>query len=370
MSLNRIIFTGDILRPFKINDEWESATFKNIQWLERLLSWQLLKATGLPQFSVLWKEGGFDTPHLYEKLALPLNYDAWASLLYRDHLPADVEALLVAPFKRALVVGFEIPDVLQKALTRHNIPFVDLIAHPIRFMQDLVFAFRTNHPDIHAALLNYRLSLDDYCTPYANLVQAKVAWMPRLDLPANTALIAGQVATDKALICRETGRFLTLADFKEKLAQIEKNHSTILFKPHPYQDAECPSRRAVEALKGVREVAHNFYYLLSQEGLTDVYAINSGTVTEAKYFGRTGNMLGQSLYSFGEAPPSVNKTGDAVAIGLHFLEPAFWADILKSVTTVQTNLPQGPSVRSSLLRRSLNADWDYSYIDEVVQRRV
>lgn len=370
MSVNRIIFTGDILRPFKIHEQWESATVKNIQWLARLLSWQLSKSTGLPQFSVLWNEGGFNTPDIYEKLSLPLNYNAWASLFYRDTFPSDVETLLVTPFKRALVVGFEIPDVLQNILTRHNIPFVDIIAHPIRFMQDLVFAFRTNHPDIHAALLGYRLSLDDYCTPYANLVQAKVAWMPRLALPPNTALIAGQVATDKALICRKTGRFLTLADFSEKLAQIEKNHSTILFKPHPYQDADCPSRRAVEALKGVREVSHNFYYLLSQDGLTDVYAINSGTVTEAKYFGRTGNRLGEPLYPFGELAPTAGNTGEAMAIGMQFLEPAFWADILKSVTNVQKDLPPGPRVRPSLLRRSLNADWDYSYIDEVVQRDI
>ncbi len=368
MSLNRIIFTADILRPFKVNETWESATVKNIRWLEHLLSWQLTKATGLPQFSVSWKEGGFNTPAIYDKLSLPLNYEAWASLLYRENLPPDVETLLVTPFKRALVVGVEIPDVLQKVLTRHDIPFVDIISHPIRFMQDLVFAFRSNHPDIHAALLPYRLSLDDYCKPYANLVQAKVAWMPSLQLPPNTALIAGQVATDKALICRETGRFLTLADFKDQLAQVAKNHSCILFKPHPYQDAHCPSRLAVEALKGVREVKHNFYYLLSQEGLSDVYAINSGTVTEAKYFGRTGNMLGKPLYAFGETAPSAGNTGEAIAIGMQFLEPSFWADILKSVTTVQKTLPEGPHIRSSLLRRSLNADWDYSYIDEVVQR--
>lgn len=370
MSLNRIIFTADILRPFQVNQQWESATHKNIQWLERLLSWQLSKATGLPQFSVAWKEGGFHAPSFYEMLGLPLNYESWASLLYRQQLPEAAEAMLVAPFKRALVVGVEIPDILQMALSRHGIPFIDIISHPIRFMQDLLFAFRTNHPEMHAALENYRISLEDHCIPYANLLQAKVAWMPSLKLPPDTALIAGQVATDKALICRKTGRFLTLGDFKEKLAQIAKNHSNILFKPHPYQDSQCPSRLAVEALGGVQEVKHNFYYLLAQEGLSDVYAINSGTVTEAKYFGRSGTALGEPLYTFGVRPPQDQHTGDAMVLGMDFLEPAFWADALKSVLPVNQNLPRGPQLRPSLLRRSLNADWDYNYIDEIVQRNI
>lgn len=370
MSLNRIIFTVDILRPFQINEQWESATYKNIQWLEHLLSWQLMKATGLPQFSVAWKDGSFNAPLFYEMLALPLNYQSWASLLYREHLPEAAEAMLVAPFKRALVVGFEIPDILQMALSRHNIPFIDIIGHPIRFMQDLLFAFRTNQPQIHEALLAHRISLDDYCIPYANLLQAKVAWMPSLSLPPGTALIAGQVATDKALICRQTGRFLTLGDFKEKLEQIASNHSTILFKPHPYQGSDCPSRLAVEALGGVQEVKHNFYYLLGQPGLSDVYAINSGTVTEAKYFGRSGTALGEALYSFGETPPAEQRASDAVVLNNVFLEPSFWADVLKPILPVNEALPSGPAIRPSLLRRSLNADWDYNYIDEVVQRTV
>src|SRR5690606_31727595 len=152
-----------------------------------------------------------------------------------------------------------------------QIPFIDIIGHPVRFMEDLLFGFRTNDTKIHERLLRYQINLDDYCVPRANLLQAKVAWMPSMNLPPETALIAGQVATDKALICRKRGSILNLGDFQEQLAEIIMRHPLVLFKPHPYQDANCPSRKAVESLGVTREVKQNFYYLMGQSGLTTVY---------------------------------------------------------------------------------------------------
>jgi len=369
-EINRVIFTGDILRPFQVGDRWESATWKNIRWLKHLIGWQITKATELPQSSVAWEKNSFDPTSIYQAFRLSINYESWATLFYLSSLPKEIEKQLVAPFVNSLVVGIEIPDVLQAVLTKHSIPFVDIISHPVRFMEDLLFGFRTNDANIHAKMLRYQVNLDDYCQPRANLLQAKVAWMPALNLPHGTALITGQVATDKALICRKRGRFLHLGDFQDKLAEISKNHPLVLFKPHPYQDANCPSRCAVEALGNVREVKNNFYYLMAQDGLTSVYAINSGTATEANYFGRKGYLLGEALYPFGVAPPANSRAGEVIPIGQEFLEPSFWSDILEPVVAVKQHLPPGPDARPSLLRRSLNADWDYSYIDAIVQRNV
>lgn len=367
-EINRVVFTGDILRPFQVGNRWESATRKNIRWLKHLIEWQISKATALPQSVVIWEQGGFDPSSIYQDFRLDIGYEAWATIFYLSSLPAKIEKKLIEPFAGACVVGVELPDVLQMALTRHQIPFIDIIGHPVRFMEDLLFGFRTNDAKIHERLLRYQINLDDYCVPRANLLQAKVAWLPSMNLPQGTALIAGQVSTDKALICRKRGRFLNLGDFQEQLAEIIKRHPLVLFKPHPYQDANCPSRKAVESLGVTREVKQNFYYLLGQLGLTTVYAINSGTVSEAHYFGREGRCLGEPLYSFGEKFPSGDQGGDVIPLGLAFLEPTFWADILEPIVAVKRNLPAGPQPRESLLRRSLNADWDYGFIDAVVQK--
>lgn len=371
-EIKKIIFTADILRPFATTaTTWESATWKNVRWLESLLGWQVAKATNLPQSRVSWeRNGSFDTPAIYQALGLKLGYDDWAALFYSEILPPEIEKKIVAPFEKSCVIGVEIPDVLQHALSRHQIPFVDIVSHPVRFMEDLLFAFRTNDKNIHQKLSAYRFNLDDHCFPQANLLRAKVAWMPALKIPENTALITGQVATDKALISRQTGRFLKLSDYMDKLFEICASHPLVLFKPHPYQHTNCPSRMAIEAFGVVKTVTHNFYYLIAQEGLSDVYAITSGTTSEAPYFGKKGHSLAEPLYRFDDKVPEKNAAGACIPISHDFLNPNFWADILEPIIPVQKNLPDGPKSRPSLLRRSLNADWDYSYIDEVVQRNI
>jgi hypothetical protein len=366
LEIRRIVFTGDLLRPFPAaGGGWESATWKNVRWLSHLLGWQLGAATGLPLSRVAWERDGFPTPQVYEALDLCLHPEAWASIFYAETLPDEAEALLVEPFRDALVIGVELPDVMQCALSRNHIPFVDVVAHPVRFMDDLLFAFRTNLPSVHARLLARRFDLER-CRPHAALLRAKAAWMPALDLPEGTALVTGQVATDKAVICRARRRFLSLADFTEQIFQLCERHPCVLFKPHPYQGADCPSRRVIEAFGAIRTVTDNFYYLMGQEAITDVYAISSGTVHEAPYFDRRGHAFAGPLYEFGDRPPVDDRAGACLPIDDAFLDPDFWADLLEGVVATRHDLPPGPAPRSSRLRRSLNADWDHGFMDAVV----
>lgn len=368
MTIKRIIFTGDILRPFLENNKWLSATTKNIKWIKHLISWQISKATSLPQSAVIWETNGFDTSSIYHLFGLPISYESWASIFYLRNIPQQVEEKFVDSFKNACIIGVEIPDILQHILNKHQIPFIDIIAHPVRFLDDLIFGFRTNHGDIHQKIASYEINLDDHCIPRANLLRAKVTWMQKLSLPPGTALITGQVATDKALICQQSGRFLNMGDFLQQVQAVSRNHPLVLFKPHPYQDAHCPSRQVIQALPNIREVKHNYYYLISQEEISDIYSITSGTVGEAPYFDKEGHLFGEPLYQFGHTPPSDLSTGHAIPVGTSFLEPSFWADILAPVVPVNRAIGQHqPLSRPSLLRRSLNADWDYSYIDAVVQ---
>jgi hypothetical protein len=367
-AIDRIVFTGDVLRPFPTaGGGWESATRKNVRWLRHLLGWSIGRATGLPSRAVAWEPEGFDAGPVYAALGLPVAAESWASIFYDDSLPEAAAGALAAPYAGALVIGVEIPDCLQAVLSRRGIPFVDVVAHPVRFMDDLLFAFRTNHRGVHARLLAHRFDLDR-CVPYANLLRAKAAWMPPLDLPHGTALLTGQVATDKALICRERGRFLSLADFTDRLFDLCDRHPLVLFKPHPYQDGRCPSRRVVEAFGAIRTVNENFYHLVSQEGVTDVYAISSGTVWEAPYFERAGRAFAPALYDFGDRAPECAGAGGCVPVGGEFLSPAFWSDVLSPLTPTRADVPPGPPARPSRLRRSLNADWDHGWMDVVVQR--
>ncbi len=366
-GIRRIVFTGDVLRPFPAGNGWESATHKNVRWLAHVLGWPLATATGLPIERVAWRPDGFDAPAVYRALGRPISYESWASFFYAPGLPAEAEDRLAEPFADALVVGVELPDYLQGVLARRGMPFVDLVAHPVRFMDDLLFAMRTNHAGVHTRLLAHRFDTSR-CEGAAGLLQAKAAWMPPLEAPAGTALVTGQVATDKAVIDRAQGRFLSLADFTDRLFEICDRHPLVLFKPHPYQGADCPSRRVVQSFGAIRTVTENFYWLLSQEAVTDVYAISSGTTAEAPYFGRGGHAFAGPLYEFGDRAPAAAGPGACIPVDDVFLAPAFWSEVLEPLVATRAGVPAGPPPRPSRLRRSLNADWDHGFMDVVVQR--
>ncbi|NNF05310.1 MAG: hypothetical protein HKN21_00985 [Candidatus Eisenbacteria bacterium] len=366
-NIDRIVFTGDILRPFPTaGGGWESATWKNVEWLKQLLQWQLGCATNLPLETVSWVRDGFDPNPVYQACNLAMEPTSWASLFYKKSLPAAATELMVAPFRNSLVVGYEIPDVLQHLLTQEGVPFVDVVAHPIRFSDDLILALRTNIMSIHNALLKNQYEVD-LCQPYANMHRAKAAWMPKVPVPNGTALITGQVATDKALISTRTGRFLTLGNFVEDLFDVCEKHPLVLYKPHPYQGADCPSMKVIQSFGSIRIIDENFYYLVGQEAITDVYAISSGTVHEAPFFSAGGHAFAGSLYEFGDRGPEAKQTGACIPIQEALLSPGFWAEALGDLVPVNTTLPAGPSHRASRLRRSLNADWDYGFMDVVVQ---
>ena len=161
---------------------------------------------------------------------------------------------------------------------------------------------------------------------------------------------------------------MSLADHTDAIFELCDRHPLVLFKPHPYQDHRCPSRRVIESFGAIRVVNDNFYYLLSQEGVSDVYALSSGTVGEAPYFGRTGHAFEESLYDFGDRAPAGLDAGSCIPIGSEFLTPMFWSDVLGAVIDTRHHVPLGPEPSPSQLRRSLNADWDYGFMDVVVQR--
>ncbi len=365
--IRRIVFTADILRPHRGPCGWGSATHKNARWLGHLLGWPLSRATGLETERVSFEPGGFDPRLFYDAMGLRLDAISWASVIHLTELPDAAREALARPFDGALVIGVEIPDVMQRVLAEGGIPFVDVVSHPVRFMDDLLFALRTNHPGIHAAPTQHAFDVDR-CTPFADLHRAKAAWMPPLDLPPATALITGQVATDKAVICPSRRRFVSLADYVEPLFDLCARHERVLFKPHPYQGADCPSRAVIQSMRAIQTVEHNFYYLMGQEQITDVYAINSGTVHEAPYFGKRGHGFLAPLYEFGARAPVAGGAGACVPVTDAILSPAFWSDVLVPCVPTRADVPAGPPPRPSRLRRSLNADWDHGYIDAIVQR--
>lgn len=364
--IRRIVITGDVLRP-RADRPGDPASQANVQWLYRLLAWPLSLVTDLPVSCVSWGDG-FDTAAFYRAVDLAPDIAGWARVHYADDLPAAADALIESSFRDALVIGCETTPCVAAGLTRLGIPLLDTIGHPIRFLDDLLNAWRSNHAGMAGALTDFRYDVE-FARAQAGLISAKMAWRPSLDVPADSALLIGQVGSDKALIHRSQGRLLGFGDFIESLFDIAERHSRVLYKPHPYEDRFGNSAAVVKRFKSFQHVSSNYYWLASQPQIGAVYAISSGTCAEAPFFGKTGNCFHEPLYRMdGGNPDERFGLSSPVPVEHEWLWPRFWNAVLGATTPVSGRNLCEPRYRANRIRRSLNADWNFGEVDAVVSR--
>ena len=373
-SFSRIVVTGDLLRPFSLGGEWESATWKNIRWLHAVLG-PALRASGHRATTLAWDERGatgvcrhFDTPALYRRLDSDCSTEQWACLAQRRVAPAALVDALRDPLADALVIGYEMPTVMIDALLQLGRPFIDVVLHPLRFLPDLVFALRTNVYGYHHFLQTRRLQ-EAVVAQQAGLIQAKAAWMnrPIANLPPGSVLLLGQVANDRAMV-KADGGFAGLEDHLTRLHALCCDHPCVLFKPHPYESEGSGARRAVGRLPAIIHTEANFYHLLAQPEIEGVVALNSSGLVEAKAFGRWSENLIAPLYAFDhDQPPSPAAPGTPVAQAPDWIEPGFWQALLSghSAPALARDSVQ-PVWTPNRLRRSMNADWGYGFIEKVL----
>ena len=362
-AIRRIVFTGDILRPSAVPGGSPAAN-PSIEWLMRILDWSLRQVTDLPISSVAWNRG-FDTEAFYRAVGLAPDHDGWARVHYATELPPAADQLIEAAFADALVIGCELTPCLGAALTRLGIPVIDTVGHPLRFLEDLLNAWRTNHAQVARALEAFRFNLDD-AHRQAALIRAKMAWQPTLDAPPDTALLIGQVGNDKALIHHREGRLLSYADYLEQLFEIGRRHACVLYKPHPYENGYGASASVVGRFKAFRRINANYYWLVNQDALSTVYAISSGTCVEAPYFGKRAEFFHETLYAFDQTDVSEHGFVAPVPVESAWLWPRFWQTVLAPLIPVANTSFTDPLFQPNRIRRSLNAEWSYGAVDAVV----
>jgi hypothetical protein len=262
-----------------------------------------------------------------------------------------------------LVVGYEMPELLLGLLDSAGLAVIDVILHPVRFMDDIIFALRTNRQDLHSRLLCHEVQRSEMIRQ-AGFIKAKAAWMTNpLSIAPGASLILGQVETDRAAVDPTTGTMRSLADHTEALLDLIVRSSKTLFRPHPYQPACSKSLDLIKRLRSVCLTDTNYYQLLSLPEVETVCALNSSGLVEAELFGKEAIWLAPPCYQFGTAHPDTTGYGAAVAQDGAWYTPKFWEAIrLNSGLSAEQPVP----LSTNRLRRSMNADWGFSTIDKVV----
>lgn len=368
MPKSKLILTGDIFRPFPVNNRWESATWKNVRWLNgivgtaaSLAGWEVSTVSWDP--ALVGDHRDVDVREIYDAMQLPLGVEGWGKLISLPTLPEEIERHLLSLFNADLVVGYEMPEHLLRLLNRAGVAVIDVVLHPVRFLDDIIFALRTNRQDIHARLICHEFQRSEMIRQ-AGFIKAKAAWMrPPHMLPPGASLILGQVDTDRAAVDPATGRFRSLVDHAETLLDLVVRSSVTLFRPHPYQFAESQTHSFFKRLPSVHVTNANYYHLLAQNEIETVCALNSSGLVEAELFGKEAIWLASPCYQFGTDGPEADKFGAIVPQDGGWYGPAFWEAIrLKAGISEEKPIPLSPD----RLRRSMNADWGFAAINKVI----
>ncbi len=356
MSLSRIVITADLLRPHTA-DETRSESVTRTLWLQDLLTPPLQAATGLPVERVTSDGRPLEFDRLYADGGLEPSNDAWARL-YNGELGPALDRRIVDACRDALVIGIEMPPSMSRALSRAGVPVLDCVVHPLRFLDDIPLAWRTTVDGIREALAPFGVADYDIQRRAAQ-IRAKVRWLGGPAIEPGTMLVLGQLPTDAAMIDPARGRRVGWSDYLDELTALRRS-GPVLWRPHPYD----PEAGVLADLLGEgTRTTENFYRLLALDDLAGVAAISSGGVVEARAFGKRGvhfldRTAGIELPGWGTPVPVVG----------HWLSPHFWSAVLAPILPTRCDVPVLP-VERDFFRRANNTDWDFGWIDQVVERR-
>jgi hypothetical protein len=354
-----IVVVGDLLRPD--GSGRPGGTDRPTLWLWNAVKRSIYLASGLATDAVT----ATTDRNLHEwigSLRSPQQADAhWASV--HAHLPwsASVDELILRRLRGRFCIGYEMPPWLVGLLDEHAIPYVDVRLHPVRFMDDLMFAARASLLETQTALLSMSV-MESEVIVTAGLREAMCRFISEARVPDNTLLVAGQRQFDSTQIVQRG--FFDAELFAPDIRSICSRYAGIVLKPHPLDREHSlltvASRVLPDRVFGV--IDDNIYRMMALPQISAVLTVNSGVAHEAPYFGKRVHALAPLTIRpawRGAAADTVSHASlDDVV-----LTPDFWRTVLAPHTTVTP--PDGMCLppKANRLRIALDSFWNFQQID-------
>lgn len=361
-SFDRIVFTGDILR-YHDNNPYQADKITRV--LYDLFARQISDAVGRRPELVLGLEStAFDRERFYSLCGMEtITRDNWLRIASGNHSAAARE-YVADSFADALVICHE-ADSLAPLFEMAGISYIDMRLSPIRFLDDVHFAFKTNMPDIAGKLREYIIpesALHYSAGRVKSYYQARCEisqigpTVSTCHLPANSLLLCGQIDIDSSLL--RDGRIIDFSCFAEKIDDMIAEYDHVFFKPHPYALRGGANARFLRARPRIRFTKQNIYKLLADDNLAAVAALSSGVLTEAGYFGRQARVISHDYTKLAKDTAPA-EDGEYVSVRDEYFSPTFWADILSPCLAVRECRYFNFANRADFMRKHLGMWWGY-----------
>ena len=282
------IVVGDLLRP-DVNGRPGGADRQTL-WLWNAIKRQVHLACGLPVERLTTN----DPPALVR-----LDRDVASARDRRRLLGVGLsrcasptrssDRLVIERLRRRFCVGYELPPWLVRLLDAHAVPYVDLRLHPIRFMDDLLFAARASCPDTQADLLAMAVPESEVLAT-AGLREAMCRYISEARVPDDTLLVVGQRRFDSTQIVG--GDFFDAHRLTGEIHALCADHAAVVLKPHPLDRQHSLLEVAAAAPTRVIGVINdNTYRMMALPQVSAILTVNSGVAYEAPYFGKRVHTL-------------------------------------------------------------------------------
>lgn len=344
------IVVGDLLRPD--GSGRPGGTDRSCLWLWNTVKRQIHLASGLPS-EVLTTAG---LGGWVEGLRPQAEADAYWAAAY-DRAPAADR--IIERFRRRFCVGYEMPPWLVHLLDEHGVPYLDLRLHPVRFLDDLLFAVRASVAATQAALVSMAVQESEVFAT-AGLREAMCRYISDARVPDNTLLVAGQRRFDSTQIV--AGTFFDAVPMAAEIHAICARYPAVVLKPHPQDRHHSLLEVAAAApTRVIGVIDDNAYRMLSLPQIGAVLTVNSGLAQEAPYFGK-------QVHALAALPIRLAWRGAADA-GAHaglddvVLTPDFWRVVLAPHVPVTAADGMRLRPKPNRLRIALDSFWNYHEID-------
>ena len=257
-------------------------------------------------------------------------------------------------------LAYEMPPWLVRLLDEHAVPYVDLRLHPVRFLDDLLFAARASVLETQAALRSMAVQESEVFAT-AGLREAMCRFISEARVPDNTLLVAGQRRFDSTQIVG--GTFFDAFPLAAEIHAICARYPAVVLKPHPLDRHHSLLEVAAAApARVIGVIDDNVYRMLSLPQISAVLTVNSGLAHEAPYFGKHVHALAPLPIRFGwlGAAPDV---GCHASLDDFVLTPDFWRMVLAPHVPVTAADGMRLRPKPNRLRIALDSFWNFQEID-------
>lgn len=339
-TINRLVFSGDAFRT----KHGERNQLDSVKWLYKTFGPLLEGITGLKGELRLAGGAPFegnDTLKAWYALLgeYELNSIAWCKTFWSEPPQSLIDA--VRPeYENALVIFSEMSPLLRKILNALDIPWIDVVGNPIRFMADFVVTLKVSH-HFEGNFPVEALLKDEEIAYGVKRVRDYYAKNNSITDNLNDSIVFfAQTAQDRILI---KGQGFAGAPEAIKGLQEICNGRKIYIKPHPIE----PQNRIVTELIekfGAQVVNWPSYEILASDFDLTVATISSSVGWEARYFNKNSIIF---------HPEVMDWCYDGYSTLYYTLSTELWEPLLACVMPVHK--VQGVRWRPQLISGAFNS---------------